>query len=291
LEKIKVGIIGPGNIGSDLMYKIMKSKNLQMYLMSGIIESEGIKRAASLGFKTSVRGVDPVALDPEVKIVFDATSSKAHLYNAPVLKTAGKIVIDMTPAAVGPYVVPCVNLDKLSDEVNFNMVTCGGQATIPIAYAINQAADVEYVEIVACISSKSAGPGTRANIDEFTETTAQALRDIGGADRSKAIIVLNPAEPPLMMTNTIYALVKNPDKAKIRTLVDDITKEVQSYVPGYRLRVPPVFDGNKVTVIVEVEGAGDFLPAYSGNLDIINQAAVAVAEKLAARMLAPGGRN
>lgn len=291
MEKIKVGIIGPGNIGSDLMYKIMKSKNLQMYLMSGIIESEGIKRAASLGFKTSVRGVDPVALDPEVKIVFDATSSKAHLYNAPVLKTAGKIVIDMTPAAVGPYVVPCVNLDKLSDEVNFNMVTCGGQATIPIAYAINQAADVEYVEIVACISSKSAGPGTRANIDEFTETTAQALRDIGGADRSKAIIVLNPAEPPLMMTNTIYALVKNPDKAKIRTLVDDITKEVQSYVPGYRLRVPPVFDGNKVTVIVEVEGAGDFLPAYSGNLDIINQAAVAVAEKLAARMLAPGGRN
>jgi acetaldehyde dehydrogenase len=291
LEKIKVGIIGPGNIGSDLMYKIMKSKNLQMYLMSGIIESEGIKRAASLGFKTSVQGVDSVALDPEVKIVFDATSSKAHLHNAPVLKTAGKIVIDMTPAAVGPYVVPCVNLDKLSDEVNFNMVTCGGQATIPIAYAINQAADVEYVEIVACISSKSAGPGTRANIDEFTETTAQALRDIGGADRSKAIIVLNPAEPPLMMTNTIYALVKNPDKAKIRTLVNDIAKEVQSYVPGYRLRVPPVFDGNKVTVIVEVEGAGDFLPAYSGNLDIINQAAVAVAEKLAARMLAPGGRN
>jgi acetaldehyde dehydrogenase len=291
LEKIKVGIIGPGNIGSDLMYKIMKSKNLQMYLMSGIVESEGIKRAASLGFKTSIQGVDSVAADSEVKIVFDATSSKAHLYNAPILKAAGKIAIDMTPAAVGPYVVPCVNLDKLSAEVNFNMVTCGGQATVPIAYAINQVADAEYVEIVACISSKSAGPGTRANIDEFTETTAQALQDIGGADKSKAIIVLNPAEPPLMMTNTIYALVKNPDEAKIRVAVNSIVKEIQSYVPGYRLRVPPVFDGNKVTVIVEVEGAGDFLPAYAGNLDIINQAAVAVAEKLAARMLVPDGRN
>ena len=285
MEKVKVGIIGPGNIGSDLMYKVMKSANLQMYVMTGIAESEGIKRARDLGFKTSIKGVSAVAEDPDVKIVFDATSAKAHLRNAGILKTAGKIVIDMTPAAVGPYVVPCVNLDRLSDEVNFNMVTCGGQATVPIAYAINRAAGAEYVEIVSAISSKSAGPGTRANIDEFTETTAKALRLVGGAERSKAIIVLNPAEPPLLMTNTIYALVKNPDEKKILESIHDMVREVQSYVPGYRLRVPPMVDHNKVTVIIEVEGAGDFLPSYSGNLDIINQAAVAVAEKLAAKML------
>jgi acetaldehyde dehydrogenase len=285
MDKVKVGIIGPGNIGSDLMYKVMKSKHLQMHVMTGIVESEGIKRAASLGFKTSIKGVEAVLEDPEVKFVFDATSAKAHLANAPRLKEAGKISLDMTPAAVGPYVVPCVNLDKLTDETEFNMVTCGGQATVPIMYAINRAADVEYGEIVSCISSKSAGPGTRANIDEFTETTAKALASIGGADRSKAIIVLNPAEPPLLMTNTVYALVKNPDEKKIVESVEDIIREVQGYVPGYRLRVPPVIDGNKVTVIIEVEGAGDFLPSYSGNLDIINQAAVAVAEKLAAKIL------
>ncbi|MDR1100640.1 MAG: acetaldehyde dehydrogenase (acetylating) [Treponema sp.] len=290
MDKIKVGIIGPGNIGSDLMYKVMKSANLRMHMMAGIVESEGIKRAAGLGFKTSVQGVDAVAEDPDIQIVFDATSAKAHLHNSPILKAAGKIAIDMTPAAVGPYVVPCVNLDKFSDEVDFNMVTCGGQATVPIAHAINRAADAEYCEIVSCISSKSAGPGTRANIDEFTETTAKALHVVGGADRSKAIIVLNPAEPPLMMTNTVYALVKNPDEKKIIESVNDIIREVQGYVPGYRLRVPPVIDGNKVTVIIEVEGAGDFLPSYAGNLDIINQAAVAVAGRLAAKMLA-SGRN
>ena len=289
MEKFKVGIIGPGNIGTDLMYKVIRSQYLQMHLMAGIVESEGIVRARNMGFQTSIQGVDAVAADPEIKIVFDATSAKAHLHNAPILKAAGKIVIDMTPAAVGPYVVPCVNLDNLENVDNFNMVTCGGQATIPIAYAINQVADSEYTEIVASISSKSAGPGTRANIDEFTETTRKALEIVGGADKAKAIIVLNPAEPPVMMTNTIYSLVKKADEKKITESVQAIVKEVQKYVPGYQLRVPPVVDGNKVTVIVQVEGAGDFLPTYSGNLDIINAAAVEVAEKIAANMLKKDG--
>ncbi|MEQ2675913.1 acetaldehyde dehydrogenase (acetylating) [Enterocloster citroniae] len=290
MEKIKVGIIGPGNIGTDLMYKVMKSSSLEMKLMAGIVESEGIRRAAGLGFDTSIEGVDAIAADTEIRIVFDATSAKAHLHNAPILKKAGKIVMDMTPAAVGPYVVPCVNMDSLPfDTDNFNMVTCGGQATVPIAYAINRVADSEYTEIVSAISSKSAGPGTRANIDEFTETTSKALEIVAGSDKGKAIIVLNPANPPLMMTNTVYALVKNPDEARIKDSVEAIVKEVKSYVPGYRLRVPPVLDGNKVTVIVEVEGAGDFLPAYSGNLDIINQATVATAEKVAGRLL--GGKR
>lgn len=284
-EKIKVGIIGPGNIGTDLMYKVMRSKNLQMDFMTGIVESEGLKRAAGLGFKTSTKGVKAIAADPEVKIVFDATMASAHLENAPVLKAAGKIAIDMTPAAVGPYVVPCVNLDHLQNVDNFNMVTCGGQATIPIVHAINQVADVEYAEIVASLSSKSAGPGTRASIDEFTQTTRKGLEIVGGADRGKAIIILNPAEPPVMMCNTIYTLVKNPDEKAIIDAVEKRVAEVQKYTPGYQLRVPPIVEGNKVTVIVQVEGAGDFLPKYSGNLDIINSAAVAVAEKLAEKML------
>ena len=284
-EKIKVGIIGPGNIGTDLMYKVMRSKNLQMDFMTGIVESEGLKRAAGLGFKTSTEGVKAIAADPEVKIVFDATMASAHLENAPVLKAAGKIAIDMTPAAVGPYVVPCVNLDHLQNVDNFNMVTCGGQATIPIVHAINQVADVEYAEIVASLSSKSAGPGTRASIDEFTQTTRKGLEIVGGADRGKAIIILNPAEPPVMMCNTIYTLVKNPDEKAIIDAVEKRVAEVQKYTPGYQLRVPPIGEGKKVPVIVQVEGAGDFLPKYSGNLDIINSAAVAVAEKLAEKML------
>lgn len=282
-EKIKVGIIGPGNIGSDLMFKVMRSDNLEMKLMAGVVESEGIKRAAGLGFETSLKGVEAVAGDPEIGIVFDATSAAAHLKHAPILKAAGKIVFDMTPAAVGPFVVPCVNLDELGDVDNYNMVTCGGQATIPIAWAINQAADSEYTEIVACISSRSAGPGTRANIDEFTQTTARGLCEVGGADRAKAIIVLNPAEPPLMMSNTVFSLVRNPDERKIARAVEDIVAKVKTYVPGYSLRVPPIVDGNKVTVIIQVEGAGDFLPTYSGNLDIINAAAVAAADLVAAR--------
>ncbi len=285
MDKIKVGIIGPGNIGTDLMYKVMKSKHLEMSMMTGIVESEGLKRAAGLGFKTSLEGVKAVAEDPEIKIVFDATMASAHLVNAPVLKAAGKIAIDMTPAAVGPYVVPCCNLDSLGEVDNYNMVTCGGQATIPIVNAINAVADVEYAEIVASISSKSAGPGTRANIDEFTQTTRKGLEIVGHADRAKAIIILNPAEPPIMMCDTIYCKVKNPDEKAIIEAVEKRVKEVQAYVPGYQLRVPPFVEGGKVTCILQVEGAGDFLPKYSGNLDIINSAAISVAEKLAAKML------
>ena len=288
MEKVKAAIIGPGNIGSDLMYKIMRSRYLEMSCMVGIVESEGIRRAKKLGFETTTEGVEAILEKDEIQIVFDATGAKAHAFHAPLLRKAGKIAIDMTPAAVGPYVVPCVNLERLSDEMNFNMVTCGGQATVPIAYAINQAADSQYTEIISCISSKSAGPGTRANIDEFTETTARALETVGGADKGKAIIILNPAEPPLMMTNTIHSLVKNPDREKITASVSQMVEKVQSYVPGYKLRTPPIIKGSQVTVIVEVEGAGDFLPKYSGNLDIINAAAIEGAEKIARDRLLKG---
>ena len=283
MEKIKVGILGPGNIGSDLMYKVMRSPYLQMKTMAGIQESEGIRLADELGFETSIEGVNALADDPDIKIVFDATSAAAHLKHAPIFKKSGKIVFDMTPAAVGPFVVPCVNLDKLQDVDNFNMVTCGAQATVPIAYAINQAADAEYIEMVSCISSKSAGPGTRANIDEFTETTAKGITEVAGADRGKAIIILNPADPPLIMSNTVHALVRNSNEAAIVKAVDDMVLKVQKYVPGYSLRVPPIVEGNRVTVIIQVEGAGDFLPKYAGNLDIINAAAVATAEIVAQR--------
>lgn len=285
MKKVRAAIIGPGNIGSDLMYKIRRSEYLEMKIMAGIVESEGIRRARALGIETTTNGIKDILDRGDIEIVFDATGAKAHLQHAPLLRRAGKIAIDMTPAAVGPYVVPCVNLSSLSNEMNFNMVTCGGQATVPIAYAINQAADSVYTEIVSCISSKSAGPGTRANIDEFTETTARALEQVAGADKGKAIIVLNPAEPPLMMTNTIYSIVREPHEEKITAAVNKIVEEIKKYVPGYKLRTQPIIDDNKVTVIVEVEGAGDFLPRYSGNLDIINAAAVEVAEKLAVERL------
>jgi len=281
MGRVKAAVIGPGNIGSDLMYKILRSKNLEMSLMAGVIESEGIKRARSLGIEASIEGVDAVLANKDVQIVFDATGAKHHMVHAPLLKEAGKIAIDLTPAAVGPYVVPTVNLDSLRNERNYNMVTCGGQATVPIVYAFSQAAGAKYAEIVASISSKSAGPGTRQNIDEFTQTTAKALELLGGAKRGKAIIVLNPAEPPIMMTNTIYVDVEEPDEKKITAAVEDMVARLQKYVPGYRLRVPPILDGTKVTTIIQVEGAGDFLPTYSGNLDIINAAAIEVAERLA----------
>jgi acetaldehyde dehydrogenase len=284
MSKVKVAILGPGNIGSDLMYKVLRSSKLEMELLAGIAESEGIKRAKSINVKTSTEGINSVLANPQIKIVFDATSATAHFSHAPLLKQAGKYTIDLTPAAVGPDFVPCINIEQLNNEMqNVNLVTCGGQATIPIVYAVSRVAGAEYAEIVACVASLSAGPGTRANIDEFTRTTAKGIETLGGADRGKAIVILNPASPPIIMTNTIFVKTKRPEVGleAITHSVNEIVGEVQKYVPGYRLRVPPLLEGSKVTVGIEVEGAGDFLPAYAGNLDIINCAAIAAAEKIA----------
>lgn len=290
MEKINVAIVGPGNIGSDLMYKIKRSKYLNLVLMAGIVESEGLKRAAGMGIRTSTDGVAAIKEDSSIKIVFEATSAPAHVKNSPTIKEAGCIAIDLTPAALGPYVIPAVNLDDIdiSKEDDLNMVTCGGQATVPIIAAINRVTPVQYGEIVASIASKAAGPGTRANIDEFTETTSKAIVKVGGAKKGKAIIILNPAVPPVMMQNTIFAEVEdlNEEKqAKITDSIHEMVHTIQQYVPGYRLKVPPLFEDNRVTAIVQVEGAGDFLPTYAGNLDIINSAAIATAEKIAERML------
>ncbi len=282
-RRTKVAVIGPGNIGTDLMYKILRSQALQMEMMAGVEESEGVRRARALGVRTTIGDLRPVLDDPDIRIVFDATSARAHLRHARMLEAAGKIAIDLTPAAVGPYVVPTVNLGDLSEARNLNMVTCGGQASVPIVFAIHRVAGARYAEMVSAIASKSAGPGTRQNIDEFTQTTARALEVLGGARKGKAIIVLNPAEPPLIMTNTIFVEVERPDEAAIRASVERMVAEVRGLVPGYRLRVPPLVEGNKVTTIIEVEGAGDFLPRYSGNLDIITAAAVGVAERIVSR--------
>ena len=290
-EKIKVAVIGPGNIGSDLMYKILRSPVLEMALMTGIVESEGIRRAAALGIPVSTRGVAAVIENPEIKIAFDATSASAHeKYDAPALAKAGIVAIDLTPAAVGPYCVPSVNLEQLMYEPNVNMVTCGGQATIPIIHAVQRVAGVEYAEIVAAISSKSAGPGTRANMDEFTETTSRAIEVVGKAKKGKAIIVLNPADPPIHMTDTVLIRVNDTSVPfeTIRDSILNIVSQVQSYVPGYRLRVPPQMDGDKISVVVQVQGQGDFLPTYAGNLDIINAAAIATAERIARNLLKGG---
>lgn len=286
MEKVKAAIIGPGNIGTDLMYKLLRSKYISVALMTGIYpESEGLARAKSLGIKASHEGISAVLQEPDIKIVFDSTGAKPHLRHAPLLREAGKIAIDLTPAAAGPYVIPVVNIDEHLEAMNVNMVTCGGQATVPIVAAINRVACVRYAEIVASLASKSAGPGTRQNIDEFTETTARALEVVGGAGKGKAIIILNPAEPPIMMHNTIYTLVENPDEELIRAAVHDMVRRIKGYVPGYHLRVEPLVEGNKVTTIIEVTGAGDFLPIYAGNLDIMTSAAARVGEVMAMRLL------
>jgi acetaldehyde dehydrogenase len=295
MPKVKTAIIGSGNIGTDLMYKLLRSPWLELTWLVGIEStSEGLARARELGIQTTDKGIEDFLQQPsakEVAVAYDATSAKAHRFNAPLLEKAGIAVIDLTPAKIGDFVVPPVNLGDHLEARNVNLVSCGGQATIPIVAAINRVQPVEYAEIVATISSKSAGPGTRQNIDEFTQTTAAGLVEMGGAKRGKAIIVLNPAEPPILMRNTVYAMVEQPDAAAISKSIDEMVQTVSSYVPGYRLRAEPLFDGNKVTVFVEVEGAGDYLPTYSGNLDIMTAAAVKVGEEFAKHLLAQRGEQ
>ncbi len=297
MAKKTAAIVGSGNIGSDLMFKIMRrSTNVEVKYMIGVDPaSDGLARAKRLGITTSAEGVDWLLAQEELPdFVFECTSAKAHEANAPKYKAAGIHAIDLTPAAVGPYLAPVVNLDSLTDTMNVNMITCAGQATTPIVAAVSSVVPVEYAEIVASIASKSAGPGTRANVDEFTETTAKALEVVGGAKRGKAIIIINPVEPPMMMRNTIYAMIPAEAAApgatqdKIRAAIEQAADDIRDYVPGYQLRLEPQFEearedwgGNgRVGIWVQVAGAADYLPEYAGNLDIITAAATRTADLL-----------
>lgn len=305
MTKIKAAVIGSGNIGTDLMIKILRtSKVLEMDVMVGIDPaSDGLERARRMGVRTTDKGIEGLVAMPgfdQIGVVFDATSAYAHAKHTEVLRAYGKQIVDLTPAAIGPYVVPVVNLDDNLLSDNVNMVTCGGQATIPIVAAVSQVATVHYAEIIASVASKSAGPGTRANIDEFTQTTARAIEKVGGARRGKAIIILNPAEPPMIMRDTVYTLSEGGDEAAIERSVEAMVKAVQSYVPGYRLKqkvqferfgsnnrlkIPGYgeFEGIKSSVFLEVEGAAHYLPAYAGNLDIMTSAALATGERIMQR--------
>ena len=288
MTKLKAAILGPGNIGMDLMFKIFKrGKNVELALVSGIIpDSPGLALAQEKGVKTAVDGVASILADDSIKLVFDCTSARAHQASVPLLKAKGKTVIDLTPAAVGPFTIPAVNLEKNLGEDNLNMVTCGGQATVPMVWAVNQITRVKYAEIISTISSKSAGPGTRANIDEFTYTTTRAVVELGGAEKGKTIILMNPAEPPILMRNTIYCQVEDPEKLpEIQKGVKEMAARLAQDVPGYRLRLEPILDGDRVTMMIEVEGEGDYLPAYSGNLDIITATALTTAERLAQKLM------
>ncbi|NQY63146.1 MAG: acetaldehyde dehydrogenase (acetylating) [Alteromonadaceae bacterium] len=287
-NKINVALIGSGNIGTDLMIKALRSEKINPVWMVGIdANSDGLQKAKNAGLKTTHSGIDGLLEHIEadnIKIAFDATSAYVHGENNEKLQKMGVKVIDLTPAAIGPFCVPPVNLEQLvnANEANVNMVTCGGQATIPIVAAISKIQAVDYGEIVATIASKSAGPGTRKNIDEFTRTTASAIEQIGGAKKGKAIIVMNPAEPPLMMRDTVHCLTaEEPDQQAITTSILAIIEEVQKYVPGYTLKNGPVFDGNRVSVFLEVAGLGDYLPKYAGNLDIMTAAALRTGEMIA----------
>jgi acetaldehyde/propanal dehydrogenase len=293
MKKIKCALIGPGNIGTDLLAKLQRSAVLEPVWMVGIDpESDGLKRARDMGIKTTADGVDgliPHMQADGVQIVFDATSAYVHAENSRKVNAQGALMIDLTPAAIGPFCVPPVNLVEHvgKGEMNVNMVTCGGQATIPMVAAISRVQPVAYGEIVATVSSKSAGPGTRKNIDEFTRTTARAVEKVGGAKQGKAIIILNPAEPPLIMRDTVHCLTETePDQTKITESIHAMIKEVQKYVPGYKLVNGPVFDGNRVSVFLEVEGLGDYLPKYAGNLDIMTAAAARTAEMFAEEIIA-----
>ena len=292
-KKLKAAIIGPGNIGTDLVMKMLRSEWIEPVWMVGIDpNSDGLKRAREFGIKTTAEGVDgllPHVLDDDIRIAFDATSAYVHAENSHKLNALGVLMVDLTPAAIGPYCVPPVNLKQHVGrlEMNVNMVTCGGQATIPMVAAVSRVQPVAYAEIVATVSSRSVGPGTRKNIDEFTRTTAGAIEQVGGAREGKAIIVINPAEPPLMMRDTIHCLTdREPDQAAITASVHAMIAEVQKYVPGYRLKNGPVFDGNRVSIFMEVEGLGDYLPKYAGNLDIMTAAALRTGEMFAEEIAA-----
>ncbi len=289
--KATAAVVGSGNIGTDLLYKLLRSDHIEPRWMIGVDpESEGLKRAADEGLEASPEGVDWLLAQSELpQIVFEATSAYVHVRNAPRYREAGIRAVDLTPAARGPFVVPTANLTEHLGEMNVNMVTCGGQATIPMVHAVSRVVPVDYAEIVATVASKSAGPGTRQNIDEFTRTTSRAVEEIGGATRGKAIIILNPAEPPLIMRDTIFCSIPaDADTEKISDSIADVAAEVQAYVPGYRLTAEPQFDppesgesNGRVAIFIEVEGAGDFLPPYSGNLDIMTAAATKVGEEIA----------
>ena len=288
--KAKAAIIGPGNIGTDLLMKCQRSDFIEATWMVGIEDSAGIQRARTLGLQTTTDGVDGLVagfLENPVDFVFDATSAYVHAENSRKVTALGATMIDLTPAAIGPFCIPPVNLQALLDRgptQNVNMVTCGGQATIPMVAAVSRVQSVSYAEIVATVASKSVGMGTRDNIDEFTRTTSSAIEKIGGADEGKAIIVINPAEPPLVMRDTIHCLTKEvPNETDIRVSIAAMVTEVQRYVPGYRLKNAPIVDGHRVTVSVEVEGLGDFLPKYAGNLDIMTAAGLRTAEMMAQR--------
>lgn len=293
MNKIKCALIGPGNIGTDLLYKLQRSPLLEPVWMVGIDpDSEGLARARDMGLKTTAEGVDgllPHVVDDGIQIAFDATSAYVHAENSRKLNALGVMMIDLTPAAIGPYCVPPVNIVEHMGkrEMNVNMVTCGGQATIPMVAAVSRVQPVEYGEIVATVSSRSVGPGTRKNIDEFTRTTAGGVEQVGGARRGKAIIIINPAEPPLVMRDTIHCLTEDsPDEDAIRASIDEMIVEVQKYVPGYRLVNGPVFDDKRVSIFMEVEGLGDYLPTYAGNLDIMTAAASRTAEMFAEEIIA-----
>ena len=292
MGKVTAAIVGSGNIGTDLLYKLLRSRNITPRYMVGIDpDSDGLRRAADLSVEVSAEGAGWLLSRPELPdLVFEATSAKIHQAHAALYRDADIQAVDLTPAAVGPYVVPSVNLTEHLNAQNVNLVSCGGQATVPIVHAVARIAPVAYAEIVASVASTSAGPGTRANIDEFTRTTAKGLEDVGGADRGKAIIILNPAEPPLIMRDTIScSLPPDVDEETVATSITSAVAEVQGYVPGYRLLAEPQFDPpgegtphqGRVTVLVEVAGAGDYLPTYAGNLDVMTSAAVRVGEELA----------
>ncbi|WP_066309307.1 acetaldehyde dehydrogenase (acetylating) [Bacillus sp. FJAT-29814] len=290
MTKVKAAILGSGNIGTDLMYKILKNDgNLELSLMAGIVpDSEGLVRAREMGIRTSHEGIKDILEDTEIKIVFDATSAKAHLQAAELLRSVGKMAVDLTPAAVGPYLVPPVNLDQHIEAKNVNMVSCAGQATTPLVYAVSRVVPVHYAEIIATVASLAIGPGTRQNVDEFTRTTANALMKIGGANMARAIPVFNSAEPPITMTNTVYAVIKDHDfdVDAVKKSVLEMIEEVSSYVPGYRLKGEPFVDYREtpwgrlpmVVIMNEVEGEGDFFPTYAGNLDIMTASARKVGE-------------